>query len=156
MIEGVSLKELKVHRDNRGFLMEILRGSDGVKADGGKAFGQYYLMTVYPAVIKGKHFHKLQTDHMCCIRGNAVLHLEDGREGSSTKGVKEKIAFGEGNWKLVRIPPGVWHSVENAGSELVYIINYVTREYAADSPDEYRSQFDKSDKTMEWEPSVMG
>ncbi len=156
MITGVEVKELKVHYDSRGFLMEVLRGSDAIKADGSKAFGQYYLMTVYPAVVKGKHFHKLQTDHMCCIRGKAILHLEDGREDSLTRGEKQKIAFGEGEWKVVRIPPGVWHSLENVGTEVVYIINYVTAEYNPASPDEYRGVFDVGDKAAPWKPNVTG
>ena len=156
MIDGVKVKELKVNYDNRGFLMEILRGSDGIKTDGAKAFGQYYLMTVYPGVIKGKHYHKLQADHLACIRGRAALHLEDGREESPTKGSKETIELGEGNWRLVRIPPGVWHSVENVGSEVVYIINYVTREYDHSSHDEYRADFNLNEKKMPWQPLTTG
>ncbi len=156
MIEGVVIEELKTFPDSRGWLMPILRGSDKIKSDGPGAFGQYYMTTVYPAVIKGKHFHKLQTDHMCCIKGHAVLHLEDTREGSATKGEKMKVPFGDGEFKLVRIPPEIWHSIENAGQEVAYIINYVTKEYNHASPDEYRGQFDKSDKSMPWEPTVMG
>jgi dTDP-4-dehydrorhamnose 3,5-epimerase len=156
MFNGVEVKELKPLTDNRGFLMEILRGSDKIKEGGSAAFGQYYLMTVNPGVIKGKHFHKLQIDHMTAIKGHAVLHLEDGREGSPTKGQKEKIVFGEGAWKLVKIPPGVWHSVENTGTDVVYIINYVTREYDHKDPDEYRAEFDIDDRTTLWKPSVTG
>ena len=48
----------------------------------------------YPAVIKGKHMHKLQTDHLCVIKGLADLHLEDGREWSRTFGKKDTIPMG--------------------------------------------------------------
>jgi len=156
MIDGVEIKELVVHRDSRGFLMEILRGSDSIKADGPKAFGQYYLSTVYPGVIKGRHLHKLQTDHLCVIKGRGAIHLHDEREGSPTKGQKDVILVGEDNWKLVKIPPGVWHSTENIGTEVCYFINYVTREYDRMKPDEYRSQFDENDRKMPWKPLAMG
>ena len=94
MIDDVKIKELVQHRDTRGYLMEILRGSDAIKADGKGAFGQYYLSALYPAVIKGKHMHKLQTDHLCVIKGLADLHLEDGREWSRTFGKKDTIPMG--------------------------------------------------------------
>ncbi|MDO8339053.1 MAG: dTDP-4-dehydrorhamnose 3,5-epimerase family protein [Candidatus Burarchaeum sp.] len=155
MIEGVEVKELKMIKDNRGFLMEILRGSDKMKADGQKAFGQMYISTAYPAVIKGKHLHKLQTDHLTVIKGRAAIHVEDARENSPTKGKKEVILVGEDNWKLVKIPPGIWHSTENVGTEVCYFINYVTREYDHKEPDEYRGQFDEADRKMPWKPLVM-
>ena len=156
MIEGVKIKGLLQHCDKRGYLMEILRGSDPEKADGSSAFGQYYLSAIYPAVIKGKHRHKLQTDHLCVIKGKAVLHLEDEREGSITFGKKETIEMGEGAWKLVVVPPGIWHSFENVGTDICLFINYVTREYDAKQPDEYRGEFDMKDKKMKTEVSTVG
>jgi len=156
MIEGIRIKELVQHRDKRGYLMEILRGSDAEKADGKSAFGQYYLSAIYPAVIKGKHRHKLQTDHLCVIKGSAVLHLEDEREGSITFGKKEAVSMGEGNWMLVVVPPGVWHSFENVGTDVCLFINYATREYDAAQPDEYRGAFDIKDRKMKTDVSVVG
>ena len=156
MIDGVKIKELVQHRDKRGYLMEILRGSDPIKTDGRGAFGQYYLSAIYPAVIKGKHMHKLQTDHLCVIKGAAVLHLEDGRAGSKTFGKKDAIRIGEEAWKLVAVPPGVWHSFENVGTEICLFINYTTTEYNAKQPDEYRGEFDLKDKMMKTDVSVVG
>jgi dTDP-4-dehydrorhamnose 3,5-epimerase len=156
MIEGIKTKELVQHCDKRGYLMEILRGSDSIKADGNGTFGQYYLSAIYPAVIKGKHMHKLQTDHLCVIRGSAVLHLEDGREGSITFGKKDAIRMGEGNWKLVVVPPGIWHSFENIGTDVCMFINYTTREYDAKQPDEHRGEFDLKDKKMKTDVSAVG
>lgn len=152
MIEGVEVKELKRHKDNRGFLMEILRGSDKIKADGSQAFGQAYLGAVYPGIVKGKHRHFEQDDHTCIIQGNAAIHLEDGREGSGTNGEKQVILAGEEHgWKLIRIPAGVWHSVENIGSEVCCLVNYVTKEYDAKKPDEERGAFDVREKRMPWD-----
>jgi len=156
MIDGVEVKELKKHCDNRGFLMEILRGSDKVKADGATAFGQYYLGAVYPGVVKGKHRHFRQDDHICVITGNAAIHLEDGREGMG-KGRKEAIMVGEEHgWKLIKIPRGIWHSVENVGTETCLLINYATGEYDPKNVDEERGQFDIAGKKMPWAPLITG
>ncbi len=154
-ISGVQVKALKQIRDERGFLMEILRGSDAFKADA-KQFGQFYLSTVNPQVIKGKHLHHAQTDHMTVIRGLAALHLEDSRENSPTHGKKEVILMGEGHFKCVKIPPYVWHSFENIGEEECYFINYVTHEYNYKQPDEYRGEFDLKDKKMKGNPVAIG
>jgi dTDP-4-dehydrorhamnose 3,5-epimerase len=152
VIDGVEVKELKKHKDNRGFLMEMLRGSDKIKADGPKAFGQVYLGAVYPGIVKGRHRHFEQDDHTCIIRGDAAIHLEDGREGSKTKGAKQVILAGEQNgWKLVRIPKGVWHSIENIGTDVCWLVNYVTREYDPKKPDEERGDFDVKEKKMPWD-----
>ena len=156
MIDGIKIKELAQRMDNRGFLMEILRGTDSIKADGRQAFGQVYMSAVYPAVIKGKHLHRKQTDHLCVIHGSAVLHLEDARDGSKTLGKKEAIPMGEGNWKTVVIPPGIWHSFENVGTETCLFINYCTHEYDPKNPDEHRGEFDIRDRKMKTDVSVMG
>jgi len=57
-IDGVIIKSLKVIPDERGWLMEILRCDDKIF----KQFGQVYLSTAYPGVVKGWHYHKKQTD----------------------------------------------------------------------------------------------
>jgi len=154
-IGGVVIKKLIVRRDNRGFLMEILRGGDACKVDGAK-FGQFYMSTVYPAVIKGRHLHKVQTDHLCVIRGKAAVHIEDAREGSPTFGKKEVVIMGEDDWKLIVIPPNVWHSTENVGTDVCYFINYVTHEYNHSQPDEYRGEFKEADKVMPTKVSAIG
>ena len=55
MIEGVKIKKLRVIPDERGRLMEILRCDDALF----RKFGQAYMTTVYPGVVKAWHYHKL-------------------------------------------------------------------------------------------------
>ncbi|MCK4614325.1 MAG: dTDP-4-dehydrorhamnose 3,5-epimerase family protein, partial [Thermoplasmata archaeon] len=63
LIEGVKLKKLRVIPDERGWLMEILRQDDEIF----ERFGQVYLTTAYPGVVKGWHYHRIQTDNFTCI-----------------------------------------------------------------------------------------
>ena len=58
MIEGVKIKKLSVHEDERGRLMEILRADDDIFVQ----FGQVYITTAKPGFVKGWHFHKKQID----------------------------------------------------------------------------------------------
>ena len=53
-IHGVQTKPLKVIPDERGRLMEILRCDDALF----RKFGQVYMTTVYPGVVKAWHYHK--------------------------------------------------------------------------------------------------
>ena len=76
MIDGVKLKPLRVLPDERGRLMEILRCDDEVFSK----FGQVYMTTAYPGVVKGWHYHKVQTDNMAVVRGMMKLVLFDSRE----------------------------------------------------------------------------
>ncbi len=39
-----------------------------------------YLNTVNPREIKGPHLHKNRTTHFCCIEGNLVIIVKDGKE----------------------------------------------------------------------------
>ena len=77
MIEGVKTKNLKVVPDERGWLMEILRNDDEIF----QSFGQVYLTTAYPDVVKAWHYHKKQTDNFTCIKGMMKVALYDDRAG---------------------------------------------------------------------------
>jgi len=78
MIKGVKVKVLKVIPDERGRLMEILRRDDEMF----KGFGQVYMTTAYPGVVKGWHYHKKQYDNMAVVKGTMKIVLCDGREDS--------------------------------------------------------------------------
>ena len=82
MIDGVEVKELRVIPDERGSLMEILRKDDEIF----QQFGQVYMTTTYPNVVKAWHYHKIQTDNVTVVKGMLKLVLYDPREGSPTKG----------------------------------------------------------------------
>ena len=71
MINGVMIKKLKVIADERGRLMEILRADDEMF----ESFGQVYMTTAYPGVVKGWHYHKRQSDNMAVVRGMMKIVL---------------------------------------------------------------------------------
>ena len=89
MIEGVKVKKLKVIPDDRGRLMEILRKDDDIF----QQFGQVYMTTAFPGVVKAWHYHKKQTDNFTCISGKMRLGLYDGRKDSPTFGKVEEYVI---------------------------------------------------------------
>jgi dTDP-4-dehydrorhamnose 3,5-epimerase len=134
MIDGVKVRKLRLIPDERGYLMEMLR-SDWEEYD---KFGQVYITAVYPGVVKGWHYHKIQTDHFICVHGLAKVVLYDGREGSPTQGEVNEFFLGDQNQVLLKIPPGVMHGFKGIGQEMALIVNVPTELYNYEQPDEYR------------------
>ena len=58
-IQGVKTKPLRLIPDERGWLLEILRCDE---SDLFTKFGQVYVSSTYPWVVKAWHYHKHQVD----------------------------------------------------------------------------------------------
>lgn len=147
MIDGVHVKQLKVIPDERGFLYEMLRCDDPFF----QRFGQCYLTAVYPGVVKGWHWHRLQTDHFVCVKGMAKVVLYDRREGSATRGEINEFFLGERNPILLVIPNGVLHGMKGIGTETAMIVNTPTHPYQHQAPDEYRVDPHANDIPYDWD-----
>ncbi len=147
MIDGVAVKQLKVIPDERGRLMEILRADDEMFLK----FGQVYMSTGYPGVVKAWHYHKLQHDHFCVVKGMMKVVLYDSRDGSPTKGEVNEFCLGEPRPVLLRIPPLGSHGFKAIGSEEALLVNIPTETYDYKAPDEYRVDPHENDIPYSWE-----
>jgi len=134
MIHGVRTKILRPIPDERGRLMELLRSDDDIFL----RFGQVYLTTVYPGVVKGWHFHKKQIDNFAIVKGMIKLVLYDGREDSPTHGEVNEFFLGQHNPMLVQIPAYVLHGFKGIGTDEAIVINCPTEVYNYETPDEFR------------------
>jgi len=123
MIEGVEIKDLATHPDERGFFREIIRKTDGFFQEG---FGQLSHSCMYPGAAKAWHIHQLQIDWWYVPIGNLKLVLFDKRPASRTAGELQTIFMGE-NYpaKVVKIPPGVAHGCKALGGGVTHLF-YVT------------------------------
>ncbi|MCM8781656.1 MAG: dTDP-4-dehydrorhamnose 3,5-epimerase family protein [Candidatus Omnitrophica bacterium] len=134
MIEGVKVKKLTLIPDERGRLMEILRRDD----EQFKRFGQVYMTTSYPGVVKAWHYHKKQTDNFTCIYGKIRLALYDPRPRSKTFKSIDEFVLSLDEPILVQIPPLVYHGFKCISDKESIVINTVTHPYNRARPDEYR------------------
>lgn len=146
MIDGVKIKELKVHCDERGRLFEVLRSDESLFS----RFGQAYITTCYPGVVKAWHHHKLQTDSLCVIRGSGKIVLYDSRDGSPTKGEVNEFFPCDDRRLLIQIPPGVYHGFKNIGTDELVVLNLPTEVYNYERPDEYRIDPHHNDIPYDW------
>lgn len=147
MIDGILEKSLKVFPDERGRVMEILRNNDPVF----KGFGQTYMSTTIPGVVKGWHYHQKQWDHICCIGGMIKLVAYDEREDSKTKGELNQFILGIHAPKVILIPPFVWHGWKCVSIEESVVINTVTEVFNPEKPDECRLDPHDNHIPYKWE-----
>ena len=146
MIQGVTIKELRVIPDERGRLMEILRCDDDLF----RAFGQVYMTTAYPGVVKAWHYHKKQWDNFACVRGMMKVALYDARDGSPTRGEVNEFFMGEHRPILLQIPPMVNHGFKCVSEYEAIVINCPTQAYNHASPDEFRIDAHDNDIPYDW------
>jgi dTDP-4-dehydrorhamnose 3,5-epimerase len=145
-IEGVIIKNLRVVPDERGWLMEILRCDDTVFSK----FGQVYITTAYPGVVKAWHCHKKQTDNFTCVHGMMKVVLYDSRRESPTFKSIMEIFVGEKNPVLISVPPEIYHGFKGIGNETAYFLSIPTLPYNYAEPDEYRLPPDSTDIPYDW------
>jgi UDP-2-acetamido-2,6-beta-L-arabino-hexul-4-ose reductase len=97
---------LDIKTDNRGSLAEWIK-QPGI--------GQVFISRTKPGITRGNHYHHTKVEKFLVVQGEAVVRFRQiqGEE------VIEYPVRGE-NYKVVDIPPGYTHSIENVGSgELV-------------------------------------
>ncbi len=145
-IEGVKTKPLVAIPDDRGRLMEILRSDEEMFV----AFGQVYMTTTYPGVVKAWHMHREQTDNMCAVAGMFRLALFDARPTSPTNGVIQEIYMGIHRPLVVQIPPGVYHGWRCVSEHEGMVINVPNRPYRRENPDEFRLPPDSDQIPYSW------
>ena len=101
-IEGVVIRPLRRIPDERGTIMHGVR-SDNMLSP----FGEVYFKKLYFGVINGWHVHEELELNYICLTGMIKLVLHDLREVSSSFGVTQEIFYGDDNYCLVQVPPGV-------------------------------------------------
>ncbi|MCK4262247.1 dTDP-4-dehydrorhamnose 3,5-epimerase family protein [bacterium] len=146
MIEGVKVKKLRVIPDERGRLMEILRSDDELF----EKFGQVYMTTALPGIVKAWHYHKNQTDHLVCIYGKARVALYDSRQDSPTFKEVNEFIMEPSNPFLLKIPSLVYHGFKGISEVEAMVINIPTEVYNYDEPDEFRVDLYDNDIPYDW------
>lgn len=119
MIAGVEAIPLLRIQDERGYVMRMLRADDPHFT----RFGEIYFSAIYPGIIKGWHLHSRMTINYAVVQGNIKLVLYDQRPESKTYRELQEIVFGQINYQLVRVPPGVVNGFTAVGGEGAVVAN---------------------------------
>lgn len=124
-IEGVVVRELTTHLDERGFFREIIRGTDDFFLEG---FGQWSHSLMFDGVIKAWHLHREQTDWWYVATGVLRVGLCDLRPDSPTRETTMDFLMGDlQEPQVLKIPPGVAHGCKTIQGpvNLFYVTSHI-------------------------------
>lgn len=114
---------LNMHVDERGSFTEFMRTIDR---------GQVSVNITKPHITKGNHWHHSKNEKYIVVKGRASIRF---RKVGDDK-VIEYFADGE-NLKVVDIPTGYVHCIENIGEGDLVTIMWANEPFNPDKPDTY-------------------
>lgn len=94
--------QLMIHSDARGELAEFLKQNN---------FGQIFISRTKPGIIRGNHFHHTKVEKFLVVEGDAVIRF---RKIDGTDIIEYRVSGRD--FKVVDIPPGYTHNIENIGT----------------------------------------
>jgi UDP-2-acetamido-2,6-beta-L-arabino-hexul-4-ose reductase len=126
---------LEKRSDQRGSLAEFLKSS---------SMGQIFVSRTKPGITRGDHYHHTKAEKFLVLEGEAVIRFRSiqsgvGESESLESGVGEVIEYrvqGE-DYRVVDIPPGYTHSIENVGEGILVTLFWASEMFDPDRPDTY-------------------
>jgi dTDP-4-dehydrorhamnose 3,5-epimerase len=137
----ISIKQLKIHLDERGYLFETLRFDDSQYIQ----YGQTYINITNSGVVKGFHLHKQNIDNITCIQGQIKLVLIDQNNNI------HEYFMGIENPIMVTIPSNIWHGWKCISTIPAIIINSSSLPFNKNNPDELKQDPHNNQWRYSWE-----
>ncbi|MEK7074202.1 MAG: dTDP-4-dehydrorhamnose 3,5-epimerase family protein [Patescibacteria group bacterium] len=122
MIDGVGIYPRQMFCNEQGCVYRVMRNDDECF----ERFGEAYISSIKPGVVKGWNLHTRADMNIACIQGIIRLVLYDQRQDSPSRGVIEEITMGKDNYCLVHIPHGVAFSWKVLNRDEAYLMNCST------------------------------
>jgi UDP-2-acetamido-2,6-beta-L-arabino-hexul-4-ose reductase len=112
---------LEQRTDARGTLAELLRSPH---------FGQVFVSRTHPGITRGNHYHDVKVEKFCVLEGDAVIRFRPVQGGEVTEHRVSGTDF-----KVVDIPPGMTHSIENVGRAEMVVLFWASEIFDRERPD---------------------
>ena len=94
--------------DDRGWLFELAKAP---------SFGQIFVSTTKPGITRGNHYHDTKVEKFCLIQGQGVIRFRDIKSTDILE-----YAVDDQDIKIVDVPPGYTHSIENTGNSSMIVL----------------------------------
>lgn len=126
-LDSVRPVPIDAYTDDRGVLYKVLRRTDPLLP---RSFGELYVLTTKRGQVRGNHYHRETTEWFVVVRGRmecclACLDSED----------RSRYTLDALNPCLLRVPPGIAHSLTALSEEPAVLLAYADREYDEEAPD---------------------
>lgn len=120
--------DVDLRTDERGWLFEWLKSD---------SFGQIFVSTTKPGITRGNHYHDTKVEKFCLIQGQGCIRFR-------RLDVDEIIEYpiSDQAIKVVDIPPGYTHSIENTGDQNMIVLFWANEIFNPQRPDTH------------WEPVI--
>ena len=150
MIQGVVIKDLVTHTDERGFFREMIRVTDDFFPEG---FGQVSHTMTHVGAAKAWHYHQKQVDWWYVVCGTIKTVLHDLRKDSPTHRETQEIMMGDTcTARILRIPPMVAHGYKVMAGPM-HLVYTTSRTY--DPSDEFRLPHDDPSIGYDWQATII-
>lgn len=114
---------LTKREDARGALAEVLKSPHA---------GQLFFSTTKPGVTRGNHFHDSKVEKFIVLSGEATIRFEHVLTGA-----RIDVPVSGTDMKIVDIPPGYTHHIENTGSGELVVLFWANELFDKDAPDTF-------------------
>ena len=146
-LEGVITREvLHVPRDH-GVITETYRAEWDPT---GLPVVHVYQSRLFPGAIGAWSCHAKSIDRLFCNQGHLKVVLFDGREESKTFGQVVELFVGDARPTFIVLPQGIWHGLQNLGTNDALVLNYPTHAYDYEDPDHWRLPYDTEQIPYTW------
>lgn len=140
--QGVRVRPLEPHEDDRGTFVELYRGEWEMAVEP----IQWNAVHSAAGVLRGVHVHPRHDDYLTIVRGRAVVGLRDLREGSASDGAAACVELRAERPAAITIPHGVAHGFYFAEpSTHVYAVSHYW-----DPADELGCRWDDPELEIPW------
>ncbi|RJQ26471.1 SDR family oxidoreductase [Candidatus Parcubacteria bacterium] len=119
--EGSFGYPVKLNTDNRGWLFELIKSPH---------FGQIFVSKTLPGITRGNHYHDTKVEKFCVILGQGVIRF---RQIDSDRILEYPVD--DRGIKVVDIPPGYTHLIENTGEGEMICLFWASQVFAPERPD---------------------
>ncbi len=125
-IDGVVMRALSKHEDERGWLSELYRSDEW-----DHQAAMCYASWTYPGEARGPHEHVYQSDFFAFLGpGMFRLYLWDARPESGTFQQRIRMDVGDEKPLAVLVPPRVVHAYRCISEEKGLVVNFPDKLYA--------------------------
>lgn len=137
-IDGVTLTPLKVIHVSEGNVFHAIKVND----PGYVGFGEAYLSSIHPGVIKSWKRHLRMTLNLVVINGLVRFVVHDDRPSSTTRGVTAEFRVGlSENHSRLTVAPGLWMAFQGLGQSTSLLLNVA--DLIHDPQESERSELDR-------------
>jgi UDP-2-acetamido-2,6-beta-L-arabino-hexul-4-ose reductase len=133
--------ELEIKTDPRGSLAEFMKSVP---------FGQIFVSRTKPGITRGNHYHHTKTEKFLVVEGDAIIRFRKIAPCPLTSGpsplplpplpsessvIEHRVSGRE--FKVVDIPPGYTHSIENIGNTEMVVLFWASEIFDQTKPDTF-------------------